>query len=190
MREEASKIKNETIKIASIGIEQVYDYLKVVDVILVAPQIQHEYENLKTLTKESYTQVYMIDRRDYGMMNGKKVILTMLENLENDRGVQKMKILLVCSAGLSTSMIVQKMKEVAKQEEVDVEILAVSESESDNHIPNSDAILLGPQIRFKLNQMKMDYPTKPIEVIDMRSYGMMDGKAVLTQAINLMGANL
>ena len=49
-------------------------------------------------------------------------------------------------------------------------------------------ILLGPQIRFKLKEVESLAASKGKKagVIDMRAYGMMDGKAAMDQARKLM----
>ena len=63
------------------------------------------------------------------------------------------KILLACNAGLSTSMLVQKMQESAEERKIEVEILAVSVSSVEDH-PNYDILLLGPQVRFLQDNIK------------------------------------
>ena len=48
-------------------------------------------------------------------------------------------------------------------------------------------ILVGPQIRYLLNNIKKEVNnTVPVELIDMRIYGMMDGEKVLNQALNAL----
>ena len=42
----------------------------------------------------------------------------------------------------------------------------------------ADLILLGPQIRYLQKRISEMAPGKPVEVIDMMAYGMMDGKKV------------
>ena len=95
------------------------------------------------------------------------------------------KVLLVCSAGMSTSLMVTKMKDSAKAKGIEAEIWAVSES-IDN-LPNADVLLLGPQVRFLESKMKGLAGDKPVAVIDMQAYGTMNGEKVLEQALNLLG---
>lgn len=93
-------------------------------------------------------------------------------------------ILLVCSAGMSTSMLVMKMKEAAKAKGVETEIWAVGDSESVEESKRADIILLGPQVRYlekKMNE-RVNHE-KPVMVIDMAAYGTMNGAKVLDQAI-------
>lgn len=88
-------------------------------------------------------------------------------------------ITLFCSAGMSTSLLVNKMKEEAAKRGVDYNIAAYSLNETDKYAPLADVILIGPQVRFALAKLQAQYPGKPIQAIDMRAYGLMDGKAVL-----------
>lgn len=89
-------------------------------------------------------------------------------------------IVLFCSAGMSTSVMVKKMEEAAKAMNYDCKIAAYSVSEATTYGPDADIILLGPQIRFNLNKVRGLLPGKIVEVIDMRAYGMLDGKAVIS----------
>lgn len=94
------------------------------------------------------------------------------------------KILLVCAAGMSTSLLVNKMKEAAKLGGVDVEIEAKPISECSSIINEMDIVLLGPQVKFQKQQVEQLVEGKiPVEVIDMKLYGMMNGKAVLENAL-------
>ena len=94
------------------------------------------------------------------------------------------KILLVCSAGMSTSLLVNKMRDAAKEcgEEVEINALAIAECSS--VINDVDIVLLGPQVRFQKPQVeKLTNGSIPVEVIDMRQYGIMDGKGILESTL-------
>ncbi|KPI57075.1 PTS lactose transporter subunit IIB [Clostridioides difficile] len=96
------------------------------------------------------------------------------------------KILLVCNAGMSTSILVEKMKKVAQQRELDVKIWALSNSEAAVLDEEVDCVLVGPQLKFALNQVEGNFPGKPVAVIDMRVYGTINGEKALNQALELM----
>ena len=96
-----------------------------------------------------------------------------------------MKVLLICAAGMSTSLLTTNMRKNAQPgDEVD----AVPVSELSQNIDKYDVILLGPQIRFKLKEVEAEAKAKGKKagVIDMRAYGMMDGKAAMDQARKLV----
>ena len=77
-----------------------------------------------------------------------------------------MKIRLFCAAGMSTSLLVTKMREAAE---------------------GCDVALLGPQIRYKLAAAKKICDPKgvPVDVIPMVDYGTMNGKKVMEFALKL-----
>ena len=97
-------------------------------------------------------------------------------------------ILLVCAAGMSTSLLVNKMKAAAKERGLEIEINALPVSECSSVIDKVDIVLLGPQVRFQKPQVDALVNGRiPVEVIDMRLYGTMNGKAILEQVIAKIG---
>ena len=86
-------------------------------------------------------------------------------------------ILLVCNAGMSTSMLVQKMQAAAKEQGIEATIQAKSVTDAANEIDKADVLLLGPQVGYQKSEMeKLADGRIPVEVIDMRDYGTMNGK--------------
>ncbi len=99
-----------------------------------------------------------------------------------------MRILLVCNAGMSTSLIVEKMKEYA---ETDDRIEAHPISYLSDHVLEWDVILIGPQIRYKERQIKELCKTSGnvCGLIDMLDYGQGNGQNIYTQAKHLYEVN-
>ncbi|MDY5052428.1 MAG: PTS sugar transporter subunit IIB [Anaerovibrio sp.] len=97
------------------------------------------------------------------------------------------KIVLLCSAGMSTSMLVKKMQAAAEAENYACEIAAYPMAEAGDKAADADVVLLGPQVSFNLGKVKAQLPGKPVDAIEMRMYGRMDGKGVLAFARKLMG---
>lgn len=97
-------------------------------------------------------------------------------------------IVLCCAAGMSTSMLVQRMKEAAQKKGVEVSIKAVPVSEFKENLAEADIILLGPQVKYE--QAKLQAQAEPlgkkVAVIDMMDYGMMKGDVVLDKALKLL----
>ena len=98
-----------------------------------------------------------------------------------------MRIVLLCAQGMSTSLLVERMKEAAAKRGVNAEIEAEMVDSFDQQLKTTDVILLGPQVRYKKNelQLKADKAEIPLDVIDMAAYGSIDGDKVLNQAIEL-----
>lgn len=97
-------------------------------------------------------------------------------------------IVLMCSQGMSTSMLVERMKDEAAKAGFECTIEAHPVSEIDEVKEIADVILLGPQVRFKLKKLQGEYPDIPMDVIDSMTYGRMDGAKALAQARKLIGA--
>nr|WP_157065195.1 PTS sugar transporter subunit IIB [Amphibacillus sediminis] len=102
-------------------------------------------------------------------------------------------IMLVCSAGMSTSLLVTKMQKEAQARNIEADIFAVSASEVDLILSKKsiDVLLLGPQVRY----MKAQFESKlkgnniPVDTINMQDYGLMNGEKVLAQVLKLLDKN-
>lgn len=102
-----------------------------------------------------------------------------------------MNILLVCAAGMSTSVLVSKMKAEAEKQGKGYKILAVGGGDLSNNLDGTDVILLGPQVRYTINNVKEQAKKYniPVEVIPMTDYGMCNGANVLKFAEKLVEEN-
>ena len=98
------------------------------------------------------------------------------------------KILLVCSAGMSTSLLVSKMKISAREQGIDCVINAIAESEVDDYGKDFDVLLIGPQIRFLFNKLNSKFSDEgiPVSIISTVDYGTMNGEKVLRHALDLI----
>ena len=97
------------------------------------------------------------------------------------------KILLACSTGVSTAMLVKKMKEAATEKNINIEIESVAEILSHKMIDDISVLMLGPQIAYFESHFKNKYSdTIPVATIPMMDYGLMNGKKVLEQALDLI----
>ena len=76
------------------------------------------------------------------------------------------KIVLLCAAGMSTSLLVTKMVLAAEKHNLDYDISAYSIS--------------------KLKEMQKVAGDIPVQVIDMVHYGMIDGEAIVKQISTLL----
>ncbi|AET61159.1 PTS sugar transporter subunit IIB [Paenibacillus terrae] len=96
-------------------------------------------------------------------------------------------ITLVCAAGMSTSMLVQKMQKAAQAQNIQVEIRATSEGSFKEYADKTDVLLIGPQVGYLEDDFKSKYGPQGIKVsvINTMDYGMMNGEKVLTDALSL-----
>lgn len=97
------------------------------------------------------------------------------------------KIGLFCAAGMSTSMLVEKMRKAAIEKGIEAQINAYPESELSKIVEEIDVALLGPQVKFMLAKAKTICEPKsvPVDVINTMDYGMMKGDNVLEMALKL-----
>ncbi len=81
----------------------------------------------------------------------------------------------------------RKYAEAAASDNIDVDIFATASSGIDDAMEeqNPDVLMLGPQVRFMEKDLKgrLDIP---VEVIDIRDYGTMNGEKVLQTALGLI----
>ncbi len=101
----------------------------------------------------------------------------------------KKKIYLFCSAGMSTSLLAKNMQDVGDKYNLPVEVQAYSYSEINKIVQekNPDCILLGPQVKYMLEEVEEAYGNSiPVAVIDSMDYGSMNGEKVLKMAVKMI----
>lgn len=96
-------------------------------------------------------------------------------------------IVLLCNQGMSTSILVKKMQAAAEAENYECSIAAFPTSEAREKAADADIILLGPQVRFQQKKVAEQCPGRPVELIDMKLYGRMDGAGILKFAREKLG---
>ncbi len=93
-------------------------------------------------------------------------------------------IILVCNAGMSTSMLATRMN-AAGEGEFDVH--AYSEQEYYKHTDTADIIMVGPQVRYLIDQIKEKTNNRiPVVSINPLAYGRMNAADVLKQAKQIL----
>ncbi|WPS86397.1 PTS sugar transporter subunit IIB [Brevibacillus halotolerans] len=98
-----------------------------------------------------------------------------------------MNIVLCCSAGMSTSLLVTRMEEAAKEKGIEATIWAISADDMRDNWDKAEVVLLGPQIRYKLAEFKKEGEARniPVDVINPVDYGMVNGQKVLEAALHM-----
>ena len=99
-----------------------------------------------------------------------------------------MKIMLCCNAGMSTSLLVQKMQKEAAARGEEVAIEARPMNEAMDHIGEADVILLGPQIGYAKGDFEKAAEGRiPVAVIPMVDYGRMNAAKILDDVKKMLG---
>lgn len=96
-----------------------------------------------------------------------------------------MKILLVCAAGLSTSILMKKIEQYAAQNGIDLTIDAIGMGEYQTVCADYDVLLLGPQVSYQEEEVAAG-SGKPVAVIPPQDYGMGNAQNVLKLAQSLV----
>lgn len=99
-----------------------------------------------------------------------------------------MNILLVCAGGMSTSLLVERIrKEIEKRNMKDVKVDANAIEYLEKVIDDYDVILVGPQIRYKEPYIKnlCSEHKKTYTIIPPAIYGLVDEARILDFALNL-----
>lgn len=98
------------------------------------------------------------------------------------------KILLLCAGGMSTSLLMNKMYKAAKDINLEIEIDARPIGSVELYIDGVDIVLIGPQVRYQKSQVDDLVKGRiPVEIIDMKLYGTMNGKVILENIIEKIG---
>lgn len=93
-------------------------------------------------------------------------------------------IRLYCHHGATTKMLVSKMDAYAKSNGYECDIQAFPYTSLVESVKGADAILLAPQVRFKMDSLTKEYPDKAVIVIEAADYGMMEAGKILEYALN------
>ncbi|MFU0789653.1 PTS sugar transporter subunit IIB [Mammaliicoccus lentus] len=95
-----------------------------------------------------------------------------------------MRILLVCNAGMSSSILVDKMKKAAAIKNEDVVIEARSNNGLGEEKGKWDVCLVGPQIIYAVDSIQETLQI-PVAAVEPRTYAMANGEEALQQAHKL-----
>ena len=98
------------------------------------------------------------------------------------------KIMLCCSAGMSTSLLVKKLVDEAQTRGLEAEIKAFGVAEFAEQVGHYQVVLLGPQVKYMQSDLQKQAGKYGIRVepINMMDYGMQKGGAVLDFALSLI----
>jgi len=104
---------------------------------------------------------------------------------------KEIKVVLVCAAGMSSSLLEEKIRQAAAASGQQMELKAVDATTMSlwNYEKNTmDMILVAPQVRFKKRGIiKRSEPYGVVvQDIDTIAYGMMDGEKIFEQVLDAL----
>ncbi len=83
-------------------------------------------------------------------------------------------ITLICNLGMSTSVLVDKMKQYTKSKGIDADIEARAFQRVEDRIHQTDILLIGPQVRYLAKKFQDQYGQEipVIQTMDMSDYAL------------------
>lgn len=104
--------------------------------------------------------------------------------------MKKQKVLLVCSAGMSTDFLVQKLKKAIAEKNVNYDFSAcpLNTTNFRDLIKGFDVLLLAPQVRYRIDEVQaLTKELKiPMESIPFQIYGLCDTEKIIAMVDRLL----
>ena len=100
------------------------------------------------------------------------------------------RVLIVCSWGMSTSLLVESMLTAAATSAYELTVEALSAGEYAEKVDTCDIVLIAPQIRHLRKSIEKLAASlgKPVALIEPFHYATMNGRAVLEQVLQMLPA--
>ena len=97
------------------------------------------------------------------------------------------KIVFFCVNGMSSGLIAENTQKAADAEGYEATVYEFALAQACEVVNlKPDCVLVSPQVRYQLDKISAQMPC-PVEVVDMITFGRMDGGAALAQAKQMMG---
>ena len=88
------------------------------------------------------------------------------------------KVLVCCNTGVTTSLLVAKIKSVAEARNLEIEIEASPMATAAGHIAEADIVLLGPQVGYAKEAFE-EAGAKNVRVITVDDYATQNAEGIL-----------
>lgn len=99
-------------------------------------------------------------------------------------------ILLICTAGITSGLLVKNMQTAADDQQLDLHIYSAPAIIAEQIIQNQkvDALMIGPQSKYEIARLEdfLNYKAVPFKLIKKEDYETLDGEAVLKDALILL----
>lgn len=94
-------------------------------------------------------------------------------------------IVLLCSGGMSSSFIVDKIKLATSDSKYEFEINSYGVHDL-SVARNAHLVLLAPQVGYQKRLIQNKLTTRRVAIIDRKDYGTMNGNAVFKQILEIL----
>ncbi len=90
------------------------------------------------------------------------------------------KLLVICGAGMTSSILVSRMREYAAQRgDLDYKIGSCAVNQIEQYCPQADILFTAPHLSYLSDDLKKKYPDKQVYEISRKLYGGLDGAGVI-----------
>ncbi len=90
------------------------------------------------------------------------------------------RILVICGAGMTSSILVSKMRSaVSERENCDYKIGSCAVNQMDKYIPQADIVFIAPHLSYTEADIRSRYTDKQIIMISTAQYGHLDAQSIL-----------
>lgn len=102
---------------------------------------------------------------------------------------EPIKLIILCSWGVTSSQLAKKVQEAAQKRNVDLVADAGGTGEFKKQAANYDVALLEPQVRHLKKEITKiaEENNIPVDLVDQRAFALMDGDKVLDQVLKMVG---
>ncbi|MDT2600163.1 PTS sugar transporter subunit IIB [Enterococcus hulanensis] len=102
--------------------------------------------------------------------------------------MEEIKVMLVCGGGASSGFLASSMRKAAKKKGIVMDIFARSEGDIDNYKNEIDVLLLGPHLRYLLDEAteKIAGTNVKLSVIENDIYGSLDGARAVNKVLQML----
>lgn len=93
-------------------------------------------------------------------------------------------ITLLCNLGMSTGMLIDRIKEAAEAKGISADVDAAPFDKANDRLDHTDILLLGPQVRYHMPRFQKEYGGKiaVIDTIDFTDYALVNGEKIFANA--------
>lgn len=99
-------------------------------------------------------------------------------------------VLLICTSGISTGLLVKNIQQEANERELDLHIYSAPAIIAEQAIQTQqvDALLIGPQSEYEVARLKdfLNYKAVAYKMIPKEAYATLDGSAVLDDILQMI----
>lgn len=101
------------------------------------------------------------------------------------------KVLMVCTFGMSTSMLTKKIEQVAEENNIPIKIYAKGEGDIEAELETGevDLLLIGPQAAYMEDEIRNRVNGRvPVDLVDADDFGKQRAAKILKQCIGIFKA--